>query len=64
MTAGKSPTRRLVIAGGGMLLLPRAVRAQPATRRRIAFLTLGSRASAEAYFGVLQQGLRALGYLD
>ena len=46
------------------MLLPGIARAQQAKRRRIAFLNLGSRASAETYFGVLRQRLRALGYLD
>ena len=64
MSRGTPATRRLVLAAAGALLLPRAVDAQRAKRRRIAFLNLGSRASAEAYFGVLQQGLRALGYLE
>ena len=64
MSCGTPATRRLVLAATGALLLPRAVDAQRAKRRRIAFLNLGSRASAEAYFGVLQQGLHALGYLD
>ena len=64
MTLGTPATRRLVLAAGGALLLPRALRAQTAKRRRIAFLALGSRASAEPYFGVFRQGLRALGYGD
>lgn len=64
MRHGTRATRRLVLATAGALLLPRAVDAQGAKRRRIAFLNLGSRASAEAYFGVLRQRLRALGYRD
>ena len=64
MSRGTPATRRLVLAAAGALLLPRAVDAQRAKRRRITFLNLGSRASAEVYFGVLQQRLRALGYLD
>src|SRR5206468_9599062 len=64
MRRGTPPTRRSVLAAAGALLLPRAADAQQARRRRIAFLNLGSRASAEAYSGVLRQGLRALGYRD
>ena len=64
MRPGTPATRRLVLGAAGALLLPGIARAQRAKRRRIAFLNLGSRASAEAYFGVLQQGLRALGYRE
>src|SRR5438105_6659843 len=64
MSRGTPATRRLVLAAAGVLLLPRAVDAQRVKRRRIAFLNLGSRASAEEYSGVLRQGLRALGYSD
>jgi len=64
MSRGTPATRRLVLAAAGALLLPRAVDAQRVKRRRIVFLNLGSRASAETYFGVLRQRLRALGYLD
>jgi putative ABC transport system substrate-binding protein len=58
-----SPTRRLVLAAG-TLLLPRAARAQPAKRRRIAVLDGGSRASTAPFLGAFREGLRALGYRD
>ena len=59
-----SPTRRLVLAAAGALLLPRAARAQKAKRRRIAYLSAGSRPLMEPTFGAFRQGLRALGYRD
>jgi putative tryptophan/tyrosine transport system substrate-binding protein len=64
VTPGTRPTRRLVLAAATSLLLPHTARAQSAKRRRIAFLTTGSRASGEAYLGAFRQGLRALGYGD
>jgi ABC-type uncharacterized transport system substrate-binding protein len=63
MSDGTPPTRRLVLAAAGVLLLPCAAGAQPMKRRRIATLAQGSRASGmtwEAFW----QGLRALGYGD
>ena len=64
MTSGAAPTRRLVLAAGGTLLLSRAACAQPARRRRIAYLAPASRAFNEPYLGTLRDGLRALGYGD
>ena len=64
MTPGPSPTRRLVLAAAGALLLPHAATAQPATRRRVAYLATASRAVAEPLLGALREGLRALGYAD
>jgi putative tryptophan/tyrosine transport system substrate-binding protein len=74
MISGKSPTRRLVLAAGGLaagglaagaaLLLPRAARAQTAQPRRIAYLGGGSRSLAEPYLEMFRQELRALGYGD
>jgi putative tryptophan/tyrosine transport system substrate-binding protein len=64
MTPGTSPTRRLVLAAAGALLLTHAARGQMAKRRRIAFLTTASRAGIEPYLGTFRQGLRALGYGD
>src|SRR5438552_3035473 len=64
MNPGTSPTRRLVLAAAGSLLLPRAAGAQMAKRRRIAFLLPGSQESSKSYFGPFQEGLRALGYGD
>jgi putative ABC transport system substrate-binding protein len=61
---GTSPTRRLVLAAAGSLLLPRAAVAQMAKRRRIAFLLPGAQESSKSYFGPFQEGLRALGYGD
>jgi putative tryptophan/tyrosine transport system substrate-binding protein len=61
MTPGPSPTRRLVLAAAGALLLPRAARAQMA-KRRIALLSAASRSLFEPYLGAFRQGLRALGY--
>jgi putative tryptophan/tyrosine transport system substrate-binding protein len=63
MTPRTSPTRRLVLAAGGALLLPRAARAQSA-KRRIAIVAPASRASGEPYLDAFWQGLRALGYGD
>ncbi len=63
MTPGPAPTRRLILATAGTLLLPRAARAQPAKRRRIAVLAVGSRAFAP-YLGTFREGMRALGYGD
>ena len=63
MTPGPSPTRRLVLAAGA-LLLPRAARAQPAKRRRIALLDSWPRASLEPFLKEFRQELRALGYRD
>jgi len=59
-----SPTRRLVLAAAGTLLLPHAGRAQPAKRHRIAYLALASHAFGEVYLETFRQGLRALGYGD
>jgi putative tryptophan/tyrosine transport system substrate-binding protein len=64
MTPSTSPTRRLVLAAAGASLLPRAARAQPAKRRRIAFLSGGSPSSGAPNLEALRQGLRALGYGD
>jgi putative ABC transport system substrate-binding protein len=64
MTPGTSAPRRLVLAAAGALLLPRAARAQPARRRRIAWLGLGSRFQNEPFLGAFREGLRALGYRD
>ena len=66
MTPGPSPTHRLVLDAAGALLLPHAARAQPAKRRRIAYLATGSVASSQSQssFGAFRQGLRALGYGD
>jgi putative ABC transport system substrate-binding protein len=64
MTPGTSPTRRCVLAATGTLLLPRAARAQPVKRRRIAFLGGGSPSGASPNHEALRQGLRALGYDD
>jgi putative tryptophan/tyrosine transport system substrate-binding protein len=66
MTPGPAPTRRLVLAAAGTLLLPRAARAQMAKRRRIAYLSPGLRVSVSSgpYLGAFRQGLRALGYAD
>jgi ABC-type uncharacterized transport system substrate-binding protein len=64
VTAGAAPTRRLVLAAGGVLLLPRAARAQQVTRRRIAYLATPSRAAAEPFLAAFRQGMRALGYGD
>ncbi len=64
MNPGPSPTRRLVLAAAGTLLLPRAAAAQAAQRRRIAYLASPSRAAAEPFLGAFRQGLRALGYGD
>lgn len=64
MISSPSPTRRLVLAAGGALLLPRAARAQMAKRFRIAYLGGGSRSLAGAYIEVFRQELRALGYGD
>ncbi len=59
------PTRRLVLAAAGTLLLPRAARAQPATRRRrIALLDSWPRVSLEPFLAAFRQELRALGYRD
>lgn len=63
MTPGPAPTRRRVLAAG-MLLLPRAARAQTAKRRRIAYLATASRSLVEPYLEAVRQGLRALGYRD
>jgi len=60
----KSLARRLVLAAAGALVLPRAVRAQMAKRRRIAYLGGGSRSLAGPYIGVFRRELRALGYGD
>jgi putative ABC transport system substrate-binding protein len=59
-----SPTRRRVLAAAGALLLPRAAWAQPVKRRRIGYVTGGSRAAGEPNFETFRQGLRALGYRD
>ncbi len=64
MTSGTAPTRRLVVAAAGTLLLPRAARAQTAKRHRIAYLASPSRAAAEPFLGAFRQGLRTLGYGD
>jgi putative ABC transport system substrate-binding protein len=64
MTPSASPTRRLVLTAAGALLVPQAGRAQPAKRRRIAFLVGGSRSSGAPFLGAFRQGLRALGYGD
>jgi len=58
-------TRRgFLLLAAGALLLPRDVRAQQATRRRIAFLATGSPAQADPNIGTFRQGLCALGYGD
>jgi putative tryptophan/tyrosine transport system substrate-binding protein len=64
MTPGTAPTRRRILAVAGALLLPCAVRAQPAKRRRIALLSLGSPIQGQLLPGAFRQGLRALGYRD
>ncbi|HEY8871729.1 MAG TPA: ABC transporter substrate binding protein, partial [Stellaceae bacterium] len=64
MRPGRSPTRRLVLAAAGALLLPRAARSQMAKRRRIAYLATPSRAVAGPLLGAFRQELRALGYGD
>ena len=64
MTPGASPTRRLVLAAAGTLLMPRAAGAQMARRRLIAFLASVTRTSGEPFLGAFRQGLRALGYGD
>jgi putative ABC transport system substrate-binding protein len=64
MTPLTAPTRRLILAVGAELLLPRAARAQMARRRRIAYLAFASRAIVEPYLETFRQGLRALGYRD
>jgi putative tryptophan/tyrosine transport system substrate-binding protein len=64
MTPGTAPTRRLIVAAAGALLLPRAARAQPAKRHRIAVLAGASRSVAAPYLGTFRQALRALGYGD
>ena len=64
MTHGPLPTRRLVLAAAGALLLPRAARAQMARRRRIGVLAGASSSVAAPYVGTFRQGLRALGYGD
>jgi putative ABC transport system substrate-binding protein len=64
MTFGAAPTRRLVLAGTGTLLLPRAARAQGKKPRRIAVLGGASPAVAAPYFEAFLHGLRALGYAD
>jgi len=64
VTPGPRPTRRLILAAAGPLLLPRAARAQPAKRRRIAYLATGSPATADPLLEVFRQGLRSLGYGD
>src|SRR5205823_7294294 len=53
----------LVVTAAGILLLPRTPLAQPA-RRRIGFLSAGSRALVEPYHATFRQGLRVLGYGD
>jgi putative ABC transport system substrate-binding protein len=62
MTPGAAPTRRLVLAATGALLLPRAAHAQTPKRRRIGYLMPGSRPPGGVYSGAFWQGLRALGY--
>src|SRR5205085_2592373 len=64
VSPGKSPTRRLVLAGGGTLLLPRPAGAQTAKRRRIGFLDSWPRTSLEPFLQAFRQELRALGYRD
>ncbi len=64
MSPSPSPSRRLVLAAAGTLLLPRAARAQPAKRRRIAVLATASRAAGVPLLGAFREGLRALGYGD
>ena len=64
MTPSARPTRRLVLAAAGPLLMPRAARAQSAKRHRIAFLATGSANAADPLLEVFRQGLRALGYGD
>jgi putative ABC transport system substrate-binding protein len=64
MSPGTSPTRRLVLAAAGALLLPRAARAQMAKRRRIAFFSGGSPSNQAPQLEAFRQGLRALGYGD
>jgi putative ABC transport system substrate-binding protein len=59
-----SPTRRIVLAAAGTLLLPRAARAQPTKRRRIAFLNTGAAAGLVPYLVAFREGLSALGYRD
>src|SRR3954466_3505888 len=56
--------RGFLMLATGTLLLPRPARAQPAKRRRIAFLATGSPAQVDPNIGSFRQGLRALGYGD
>jgi putative ABC transport system substrate-binding protein len=62
VTSGIPASRRLFLAGIGTLLLPRAARADPGKRRRIAFLAVGSPVDVDPYIGSFRQELRALGY--
>ena len=64
MSGGASPTRRLVLLGAGILLLPRLGPAQPRKRHQIAILAQGSRGSGAQNWEAFRQGLRALGYAD
>jgi len=64
MNPGTPPTRRLVLAAAGALLLPRTARAQMAKGRHIAILFPGSPASSKVRLGTFRQGLRVLGYGD
>lgn len=64
MIVGAAPTRRLVLTVAGASLLPRASRAQQASRHPIAILFPGARGPSAERLGAFRQGLRALGYGD
>jgi putative ABC transport system substrate-binding protein len=58
-----APTRRLILAATGAVLLPGVAGAQSARRRRIAILAVEQRSFAP-YLAAFREGLRALDYRD
>jgi hypothetical protein len=64
MTIEPLPTRRLLLAASGMVLLPRAACARSAKRRRVATLSAGSSGSSPELWTAFRQELRALGVGD
>src|SRR5437764_9724934 len=64
VTPGARPTRRLIIAAAGPLMLTHLLRAEPTKRHRIAYLATVSPAAVDPLLEAFRQGLRELGYSD